>query len=214
MEEEKTATVKSESARNLVTFRLDKEIYGLPIDSISKIISMVTITPIPKVHHAIEGIINVRGDIVPVINLRRYLGVPEVPLGLHTPIVLVQMPERTMGLIVDEVMDVLEVEAEQVTHLEQIIPEELGEVPILQGVVHSREGAILLLDIERLFLPSQAKALARVVETLDVPDPVLEEDGEVADNAGDSDSDVLVEAVPEGPDEDEDSDQELGDEQD
>jgi purine-binding chemotaxis protein CheW len=160
------APATSAETYNLVTFRLGQEVYALPIEAIIKIISMVTITSIPRVHESVEGIINVRGAAVPVINLRRYLGVPEVPLGLHTPIILVQVSKHTMGLIVDEVIDVQEIDGERVARLGDIMPEKLGDVPILDGIVHMPEGTILLLNIDQLFMPSQIEALTRVVDAL------------------------------------------------
>ncbi len=178
MQEEALNSTSAETY-NLVTFRLEQEVYALPIEAIIKIISMVTITSIPRVHESVEGIINMRGAAVPVINLRRYLDVPEVPLGLHTPIILVQVSERTMGLIVDEVIDVQEIDGERIARLGDIMPDKLGNVPILEGIVHTPEGTILLLNIEQLFRPSQIEALNRVVDSL--PESLVVQRGTVGD---------------------------------
>jgi purine-binding chemotaxis protein CheW len=183
---------------NLVTFRLDQETYALPIEAIIKIISMVTITSIPRVHKSVEGIINVRGAAVPVINLRRYLGVPEVALGLHTPIILVQVFGRTMGMIVDEVIDVKEVNVDHVARLGDIMPEKLGDIPILDGIVHTEDGAILLLNIDQLFRPNQIEALTRVMDSL--PETLVEQPG-AAEGSSPQEKDTMetdhsVEAPP------------------
>jgi purine-binding chemotaxis protein CheW len=162
----------SADIRNLVTFRLDRQTYALPIEPIVQIIEMVTITPIPQVNHSVEGVINVRGASIPVVNLRRHLGLPEAklheskpPYGLHTPIILVQVGERTVGLIVDQVAEVLDVSASQITCPADLLPEGLSDAPLLQGLMQAPGGAVLLLDLAALFGPGQAK-LAQVLAAL------------------------------------------------
>ncbi len=152
--------------QSLVTFRLDQQVYALPIEPIVQIIEMVTIMPIPQVNPAIQGVINVRGAPVLVINLRRHMGLPKARLQLRTPIILVQTNAHMMGLIVDQVIDMLELSASQITHPADILPEELGETPLLQGIAHTADGAVLLLDLERLFhRQQQALAMATAIET-------------------------------------------------
>jgi purine-binding chemotaxis protein CheW len=151
--------------RDLVAFRLDQQTYALHIEAIVQIIEMVTIMPIPQISNTVEGVINVRGAPVPVVNLRRYLGLPEAALQLHTPIILAQVGELMVGLIVDEVLDVLSLPGGQITRPANILPEGLGGALILQGLAHTPDGMMLLLDLEHLFLPHQAQALAQAVET-------------------------------------------------
>lgn len=152
--------------RNLMAFRLDQQTYALPIEPIVQIIEMVTITPIPQVSNTVKGVISVRGAPVPVVNLRRYFGLPEAALQLHTPIVLVQVDELMVGLIVDEVLDVLSLPGSQITHPADILPEGLGKAPVLQGLAHTPDGTVLLLDLGHLFLPDQAQTLAQAAGTL------------------------------------------------
>jgi len=172
--------------RNLMAFRLDQQTYALPIEPIVQIIEMVTITPIPQVSNTVEGVINVRGAPVPVVNLRRHLGLLEASLQLHTPIVLVQLGEQMVGLIVDEVLDVLSLPGDQIAHPADILPEGLGEAPILQGLAHIPDDTVLLLDPDHLFLPDQAQALAQAVETLPevvVPAPSTDEEEEASEES-------------------------------
>lgn len=153
--------------RNLVAFRLEQQTYALPIEPVAQIIEMVTITPIPQVNRSsMEGVINVRGATVPVVNLGRHLGLPEAPLQLHTPLILIQTDGRMVGLIVDEVIDVLNLPADQIARPADFLPEGLGGAPILQGLAHTPDGMVLLLDPDHLFLPSQVQALVQAMETL------------------------------------------------
>ncbi len=181
----------------LVAFRLEQQLYALPIEPIEQIIEMVTITPIPQVKHLIEGVINVRGAAVPVVNLRRHLGLLEAPLHLHTPIILVQASGRMVALIVDEVIDVLNLPAHRIARPADFLPEGLEGAPVLQGLAHTLDSMVLLLDPEHLFLPSQAQALAQAMEAL--PDVAVEEEPEEApvELSVETRSETMVEEVSE-----------------
>jgi purine-binding chemotaxis protein CheW len=163
----------SPDQRNLVTFRLGRQIYALPLEPVAQIIEMVAITPIPQFNHSVEGVVNVRGAIVPVVNLRRHLGLPEASLQLDTPIILVQAGERMVGLIVDAVIDVLNLANGQITRSADILPPGLGETPLLQGLAHTPTGVVLLLDPECLFLPNQRQALAMALLEAGEPQEML-----------------------------------------
>lgn len=153
-----------------VSFRLDHKLYALPLEAVMQIIAMVTITPLPQMDGAVEGLINVRGATVPVINLRRHLGLPPQPFELHTPIVLAQVHGRTVGLIVDEVVDVLTLSVAQISHLQDVLPPGLAESPLLRGVVYTDRGAVLLLNLEQLFTARQSQALLPVLKAMAQPE--------------------------------------------
>ena len=157
--------------QDLVAFRLGRQAYALPIEPVVKIIEMVTITPIPQVSSAVEGVINVRGVAVPVINLRRHFGLPEVPWGLRTPIILVQIGGQMYGLIVDEVIDVLGLGADRISSVADILPEGMGQAPVLQGVAHVQDDTVLLLNIEHLLLPTHVEDVVQAVTAL--PDAIV-----------------------------------------
>jgi purine-binding chemotaxis protein CheW len=156
----------SEHHAAMVTFRLGSQTYALPIAPVRQIIEMVTITPLPQGNHTIAGVINFHGTLVPVINLRRYLGLDEISLQLHTPIILVNISERLVGLIVDQVLDVLERPADQIIDPSSILLEEMGEIPLLKGLIQSQDGSILLLNLEQLFKSSQARSLLEAAAAL------------------------------------------------
>jgi purine-binding chemotaxis protein CheW len=153
--------------RNLVTFRLNQQPYALPVEPIVYIIPMVTITPVPKINDLVEGVINVRGETVPVVNMRRHLGLPQTALQLHTPIVLVHVGEHTFGLIVDEVLNVLNLPPDRFVRPADVLPPELHDAPILHGLAHVPEGMILMLDPDHLFTPDQAQVIVQAMEFLD-----------------------------------------------
>ena len=156
----------SNRLRNLVTFRLDQRTYALPIEPVAQIIEMVTIIPILQAEDSVAGVINVRGAAVPVVNMRGHFGLPEAPLQLNTPIILAQIDGRVVGLIVDEVIDVLGLSVGQIAHPADILPEGMVQPPVLGGVAYTPDDAVLLLDAEHLFSPSQMQTLAEVIESM------------------------------------------------
>jgi purine-binding chemotaxis protein CheW len=141
--------------QNLVTFRLGRQVYALPIAPIAQIVEMVAITPVPGVNGSVEGVINYHGQSVPAIDLRHHLGLPVGALGVDMHIILARVSERTIGLIVDEVLDVLELPGAQIAHPDDILPQGSSGDSLLRGVAHTAQGTVLLLDPDHLFTPRQ-----------------------------------------------------------
>lgn len=95
-----------------MAFRLDGQLFGFEIERVREILQMVEITPVPDAPAHVRGAINVRGRVVPILDLRMILGMPERRYGLHTPIVLIEGGERLVGMAVDDVSDVVTVDSE------------------------------------------------------------------------------------------------------
>jgi purine-binding chemotaxis protein CheW len=174
IQQDTNGSENSSGQRDLIAFRLGDQTYALPIEPIVRIIEMVTITPIPQLSKTVEGVINVQGKAVPVINLRRQFGLPQVPFGLRTPIIVVQVDEHKFGLVVDEVIDVLSLAAEQVVRVVDIMPDGVDSASILEGLVHIQNDTVLVLDVEHLLAPGQAQALMEVAASL--PEVTIEEE--------------------------------------
>lgn len=161
---------------NLVTFRAGKQIYALPIEPIVQIIGMVTITPIPQANPAILGVINVHGELIPAVDLHRHLGLPALPLRLYTPIILLQYQQHTIGLVVEEVLDVLTVSDEQIITPQAILPEQLGSATFLRGLVKTNDQAsraVFILDLETLFRRQTAQLAQEIASQPPSPPGVL-----------------------------------------
>ncbi|MFP4345010.1 MAG: chemotaxis protein CheW [Anaerolineales bacterium] len=159
----------SATEHKLLLFRLAERALALSVKSVAQIIPMVTITPLPQAHPAVEGVINVRSKAIPVINLRCQQGLPDLPPGPYTPIILVEIGPRTVGLIVDEVLDVVTVSASDVLDLHEILPDELGELPLLKGLVHAEGEPVLILAPHHLLHPRQVQALEEALDALPTP---------------------------------------------
>lgn len=149
-----------------VIFRLNQQLYALSVDFVVQIISMVTIGPLPQVSEVVEGLINVRGESVVVVNLRRQLGLPEIAFDLNTPILLVRVNEHVVGLIVDEVVDVLEFSLDDAVQSSEILPDGLGEIAVLLGVIQEEIGTVLIINIDRLFINNDGVSINQVVSQI------------------------------------------------
>ena len=153
-------TIEKDPSIHLVTFQLGTQVYALPIEPIQQVIEMVTITPVPQVRASVEGVINYHGTTVPVVNLREHLGMSRIPLKLHTPIIMTFGSGQSVGLIVDEVVAVIDLPSTQLVNPHDILPKGLGKTSLLRGLFHDHGNAVLVLDIEHLFDSQDASALA------------------------------------------------------
>ncbi|MEW5958012.1 MAG: chemotaxis protein CheW [Chloroflexota bacterium] len=168
----------------LLTFQVGGQTYGLPVANVVRIIEMVTITPLPGAPEPIEGIINLRGKAVSVIDLRRRFGLPRQAYGLHTPIILADMeggdPRATpVGLVVDTVERVLDIPPEDLAITDAIVPPELVKQMAAQaacggvaGVANVERQMIPVLDVRALLTSTEqielAQALGRKTPALEI----------------------------------------------
>src|SRR5690349_13823440 len=99
--------------RRLVVVRLDRE-YALPAEHVVEVVRMVAVTPLPEAPPWLAGVINLRGRVVPLIDLRTRLGLPPAEHGLTTAILILEAGGATIGLIADVVTEMLEIGADEI----------------------------------------------------------------------------------------------------
>jgi purine-binding chemotaxis protein CheW len=143
-----SAESDAQESRQFLTFLLDGQEYGLDIFKIREIRGYSPITPIPNVPPHIRGVMNLRGTILPVIDLRMRFQLPAVEYNRFTVIVIATIRDKTVGLLVDAVSDVL-----------VIAPDAMREAPdfgaavdtrFINGVFASREHLAVALNLEEL----------------------------------------------------------------
>jgi purine-binding chemotaxis protein CheW len=142
--EEQTA---AEATEHLATFFLADEEYGVDVRLVQEIIRVTEITQVPRAPEFIRGVINLRGRIIPVIDLKRKLGLGVVELQRQSRIVVATVDERGIGLLVDGASQVLRV---PVSCIEQA-PEEIGEsnASYVRGVAKLEARLIILVDLHK-----------------------------------------------------------------
>jgi purine-binding chemotaxis protein CheW len=150
-------------AGKYMTFQLADEIYGLQILKVREIIGLMEITRVPRTPDFIRGVINLRGRIIPVIDLRHKFGMPAVEATEQTVIIVVQVQAAgrslTMGVLVDLVLEVLDIQASAIEP-----SPDLGAAAIdgdfILGVGKTGKHVVFLLDIARVLSRDEAGALA------------------------------------------------------
>ncbi|MCF6286317.1 MAG: chemotaxis protein CheW [Candidatus Hydrogenedentes bacterium] len=105
-------------AGKYLTFELGTEIYGLEILKVQEIIGIMSITNVPKTPDYVRGVINLRGKVIPVVELRKKFSMPTMPDTERTCIIVVQIQGRdvsiTMGILVDEVSEVVDIASDRI----------------------------------------------------------------------------------------------------
>ncbi len=146
-----------------LTFSLSREEFGIPIQKVKEIIGMMEITAIPRTPPFIRGVINLRGKIIPLMDLRLKLGLPEKAYSERTCIIVVEVAAeekgiRTMGIVVDMVSEVVNVSEGEIERPPQYGREE--KVHFLRGMGKVKGKVVLLLDIQKV-LDAEEMALLK-----------------------------------------------------
>jgi len=139
---EKIATME----RQLVVFRLGEETYAVDIEMIREIIQLQPITRVPGTAHSIEGVINLRGSIIPVVDLRKRFRLVSIEHGQETRIVVVDCNNQEVGVIVDSVTQVLRINVDSIQHASDVFSEE--HLDHIKGIVKLHDELVILLDMD------------------------------------------------------------------
>lgn len=149
--ETQTATSWQRTGKHLV-FRLEGEEYGFPVLRVQEIVRWTELTRVPRVPEFILGVINLRGRVVPVIDLHARFGLPPAPVTPRTCVIVLQVPRESgvlvSGVVADDVLEVLDVPAEQIGP-----PPEFGSrvnTAFIAGIVQAEGRVILLLNAEKI----------------------------------------------------------------
>lgn len=152
------ATTDVASAGKYLTFSLASELYGLEILKVSEIVGMLPVTRVPRLPDYVAGVVNLRGRIIPVVDVRVAFGLADASITDRTCIIVVSVAREgaaatTLGIIVDEVSDVLSLPDEVI----EATPEFGTEVDtsFIKGVGRVEERVVLLLDIDRVLSGAQ-----------------------------------------------------------
>ncbi len=144
--------------RQFLTFLLGQEQYGIEILKVQEIKGYSAITPIPNTPAHIKGVINLRGTVVPVVDLRAKFSLPASEYNKFTVIVVVTVGEKVIGMLVDAVSDVLDIAARDI----RAAPD-LGarvDMRFVSGIASLGERMTVLLDIDKLLSADEAMAQA------------------------------------------------------
>jgi purine-binding chemotaxis protein CheW len=140
--------VGSSPSDQYLTFRLGEEEYGVPILAVHEIKGESAITPIPNAPAYLSGVMNLRGTIVPVVDLRVKFGLPEVEHSRFTVIILVVVGARIVGMVVDGVTDVRNFPTTEIQPVPEIAPH--VDAGFVSGLARAGEKLFVLLDVAKV----------------------------------------------------------------
>jgi purine-binding chemotaxis protein CheW len=138
--------VKAE--KQLVVFNLGQESYAIDINMVREIIQMQAITRVPGTPHSVEGVINLRGAVIPIVDLRKKFRLEKVTKDKDTRIVVVNCKGQDVGVIVDSVAEVLRIPIDSIEPSSNVFSEE--HLEHLQGIVKLDTRLVILLDMDQV----------------------------------------------------------------
>lgn len=152
-----------EGSIKVVVFRMGEQRYGVDIRNVLGIEKVQTITDVPQTYDFIKGVISLRGDITPVIDLKERLQIGETEHAEQTRILIINMNTIQIGLLVDEATDVMDIDADHV----EPTPEVLNGInaSFLKGVAKVGDDLLVLLELEKVLTLDEVNQVSEVIES-------------------------------------------------
>ncbi|MDR2530478.1 MAG: chemotaxis protein CheW [Oscillospiraceae bacterium] len=132
-------------------FRVSDGDFGIEINYVTEIMKMQDITPVPNTNGYVKGIINMRGTLVPVIDMRTRFGQGAINYSERTCIIVLSMDGVEIGLIVDEIQEVMEIENSVVQTPPATVSPEFGSANFVKAIGYPNSTIIQILDINKIF---------------------------------------------------------------
>lgn len=154
---------RSFGKNRFLTFYLEDEIYGVNIFEVKEIIAMMNTTAVPKTPPYIKGVMNLRGNIIPVIDMRIKFDMPEKEPEMYTAIVIINIEGKNIGFIVDKVEEVVSVEEGNIS-----APPEFGssiDTKFISQMARFNEKVIMILDLVALFGSEELRMVQNLNKT-------------------------------------------------
>jgi purine-binding chemotaxis protein CheW len=148
--------------QQLVVFALGKEEFGIDISKVREIVRIQNITTIPQSMDFVEGIVNLRGQIVPIVDLCKRFLVVERDAGkdVDRRIIVVNMAEQNIGILVDGVSEILRVPDESIEPTPPMVTSGMSS-EFIRGVAKVKERLIIVLDLDRIFSSEEREMLSQ-----------------------------------------------------
>lgn len=158
-----------EKELQIVGFRIGRETFGLPISMVREIVRVPEITSVPNAPEYIEGVINLRGRIIPVVDLRKRFGEKVGVPSKKNRIVVVELETRLIGLLVNSASEVLRIPPSEIQAPQDVFQE--GELNYITGVGKLKGRLVIMLDLSRILQRGELRHLDELAETAE-PVPV------------------------------------------
>jgi len=148
---------------HIVGFRVGRETFGVPISLVHEIVRVPEITAVPDSPGYVEGVINLRGKIVSVVDLRRRFGEKEITANKKNRILVAEVSGKMVGLIVDAASEVIKIPDSEVDLPPSVFEE--GELNYVTGVGKVKGRLIILVDLSKILQKGELRRLGEIAET-------------------------------------------------
>ncbi len=156
------ATREKELEAQFVGFRLGERDFAVDIRRIIEIIYFRAVTPMPEAPEFVEGVVDLRGKIIPILDLRKIIKIPEVEMGDPNHILIIRTQKRMVGVIVDSVQEVLRISLRNLQSPHATLGRKSS--PHLKGVYRNNDHLIFILTLEKLLTTEENKRLGLINE--------------------------------------------------
>ena len=151
---------KDDAVLQWVTFRLDNETYGINVMQVQEVLRYTEIAPVPGAPHYVLGIINLRGNVVTVIDTRSRFGLPSAEVDDSTRIVIIEAEKQVIGILVDSVAEVVYLRRSEIDNAPNVGTEESAK--FIQGVSNRGDELLILVDLDKLLSDDEWAELAQI----------------------------------------------------
>ena len=144
----------------MIVLTVDGQTYALHLEAVERVLRMAEVTPLPGAPDVVEGVINIQGEVVPVVSIRRRLGLGQRPVGAADSLVVARARNRRLAIIAESVVGVAERPADAV-----VCAGDLAQgIRHIEGVLKTSDGLVLIHDLDRFFSPKEEQSLDLALE--------------------------------------------------
>ncbi len=144
----------------LVLLTVDAQTYALHLEAVDRILRMVEITPLPGAPEVVEGVINIQGEVVPIVSIRGRLGLAHRAVGVSDSLVVVRARARRLAIIAESILGVVERPVDAVVSSNDIA----RGIQHIEGVLKTSDGLVLIHDLDQFFSPEEEQSLDLALE--------------------------------------------------
>lgn len=150
----------ADALHQYLTFRLDEEMFAVDIEKVREVLEFTVVTKVPRTPDYMRGVINLRGNVVPIVDMRMKLGLGATPKTVNTCVVITEVEisgeKVVVGALADSVQEVVELGAEQI-----VPPPRMGmrvDTAVIRGMGKRDEKFVIILDVDRIFSLDEVRA--------------------------------------------------------
>ena len=144
----------------LVLLTVDGHTYGLHLEAVDRVLRMAEVTPLPGAPDAVEGVVNIQGEVVTIVSIRKRLGLAHRSDALSDSLVVARARSRRVAIIAESVLGVVERPSDAVVNCGEFA----RGIQHIEGVLKTSDGLVLIQDLDRFFSPEEERSLALALE--------------------------------------------------